>query len=258
MWNDCDIRIGGSITVKGEWNTKTIKEKFLDMLYPRTCPVCQSVISQKESYICEKCQEKLQWIKNPRCKKCGKPLEDTKKEYCKDCSRRKHFYEEGRAVWVYNKELRESIYRFKYQNKREYADYYVSCMLHTYGSWLRHLELDGIIPIPLHAKKKRVRGFNQAQVLAEKLAEDLQLPLYTDLVVRQKNTRPQKELNDKERQENLKNAFKIVRNDVQLKRILLVDDIYTTGATIDACARLLKTYGVGKVYFICLGTSGVN
>lgn len=228
------------------------------MLYPRTCPVCESIVAKKDGYICGKCRDKLQWIRNPRCKKCGKPLEDAKQEYCKDCSRKHHYYEEGRAVWVYNKELRQSIYRFKYQNKREYGDYYVSCMLDSYGVWLRHLKLDGVIPIPLHAKKRRARGFNQAQVLAEKLAEGLELPVYTQLVARQKNTRPQKELNDKERQENLKNAFKIVQNDVQLKRILLVDDIYTTGATMDTCAKLLKEHGVREVYFICLGTSGVN
>lgn len=231
---------------------------LLDILYPRTCLVCTQVVSGREGYICKNCETKLIKIKNPRCKKCGKPLEDYRQEYCKDCNRGKHIYQEGRAVWVYNKELRESIYRFKYLNKREYADYYVHCMLKGYARWLTGLKLDGIIPIPLHSKKRRARGFNQAQVLAEKLGEALQIPVYTELVVRQKNTVPQKELNDKERQKNLKNAFKIVQNDVQLKRILLVDDIYTTGATIDACAKVLKEHGVREVYFICLGTSGVN
>ncbi len=230
----------------------------MNVLYPRTCPICENIVAKQEVYICEKCSGKLIKIRNPRCKKCGKPLENAKMEYCKDCGRHPHYYEEGRALWVYNKELRESIYRFKYDNKREYADYYVSSILNTYGSWIRRLNIQGVIPVPLHKKKKRARGFNQAQVLAEKLAEGLQLPIYTDFLVRQKNTRPQKELNEKERQKNLKNAFKVVQNDVQLNIVLLVDDIYTTGATIDACSKLLKEQGVQKVYFICLGTGGVS
>lgn len=237
---------------------KKTGEVLLGLLYPRTCPVCTQVVSKKEGYICKSCEKRLIKIKNPRCKKCGKPLEDYRKEYCKDCERGNHVYQEGRAVWVYNKELRESIYRFKYSNKREYADYYVSSMVKGYTPWIASLHLDGIIPVPLHKSKQRARGFNQAQVLAEKLGAALQIPVYAEFLVRQKNTVPQKELNDKERQKNLKNAFKIVQNDVQLKRILLVDDIYTTGATIDACARILKEHGVRKVYFICLGTSGVN
>lgn len=185
-------------------------------------------------------------------------MENARKEFCTDCTRKRHYYNAGRVVWVYTKELRLSIYRFKYNNKREYADFYVSELVRLYGGWIKRLGVDAILPIPLHKSKYRKRGFNQAQVLAEAIGKELDIPVLSDILVRIKNTSAQKNLNDKERQENVKNAFKIVNNEVQLKKILLVDDIYTTGSTIDSAARVLKGDGVKEVYFICLGTSGVN
>ncbi|MBQ2801485.1 MAG: ComF family protein [Lachnospiraceae bacterium] len=240
---------------------KCIREKFnrwLDYLYPRTCPVCTKVLAPGRRLVCEECQSKLVYVKNPRCKKCGKPVENGVKEFCGDCNRKKHYYNSGRVVWVYTKEMRQSIYRFKYDNKREYADFYVTELVRLYGGWIKRLDVDAIIPVPLHKSKYRKRGFNQAQVLAEAIGRQLEIPVLSDILVRNKNTTAQKNLNDKQRQENVKNAFKIINNEVQLKKILLVDDIYTTGSTIDAVARILKGDGVKEVYFICLCTSGVN
>lgn len=228
------------------------------MIYPRCCPVCGEIVTQKGKLICVECKQKLVYIKNPRCKKCGKPLEFAKEEYCRDCRRRKHYFEEGRAVWVYSKEMRSSVYRFKYDNKREYADFYAEELVRIYGNWMKSLQIDAIVPVPLHEKRKRSRGFNQAEVLAWLIGKKLNLPVMPEIMVRQKNTVAQKELNDKERQENVKNAFKIVCNEVKLKRVLLVDDIYTTGSTIDAAAKALKDKGIEKVYYICLCTGGVN
>lgn len=235
-----------------------IREKLLDFLYPRTCPVCGKIVSGKGKKICKDCKEKLVYIKNPKCSKCGKLLRDFREEYCRDCKKYHHYFEQGRAVWVYNKEIRESIYRFKYDNKREYADFYIEEIVATQGGWIKSLNVDAVIPVPLHKKKEKARGFNQAEVLAKGIGVALGIPVETKLVSRQKNTIAQKELNSKERQKNLKNAFKIVQNDVQLKKVLLVDDIYTTGSTMDAMAGVLKEGGVREVYAICLGTGGVD
>lgn len=242
----------------GDKKTKNVIKKVLGIIYPKRCPICGEIVSQKEQLICGECKNKLVYIKNPRCKKCGKPLEFAKEEYCRDCKRRKHYFEEGRAVWLYSKEMRSSIYRFKYDNKREYAEFYTEELVRIYGSWIKRLQIDAIVPIPLHEKRKKIRGFNQAEVLANQIGEKMNLPVMPKLMIRQKNTIAQKELNDKERQENVKNAFKIPYNEVQLKKVLLVDDIYTTGSTIDAAAKALKGKGVEKVYYICLCTGGVN
>lgn len=232
--------------------------KGLDYVYPRTCPVCTRTLPPGGGFICKECKGRLIYVKNPRCMKCGKPLESPAKEYCGDCTRKKHYYDAGRVVWVYTKEMRHSIYRFKYDNKREYADFYLAELLRLYGGWIRALGAEAVIPVPLHSQKYRARGFNQAQVLAEGIGRELNIPVLTGVVGRNKSTIAQKNLNDKERQENIKNAFKIIDNEVKLKKILLVDDIYTTGSTMDALARVLRENGVKEIYFICLCTSGVN
>ena len=252
------MEIEAKIVQKVKIGVSHIGQVLIRMIYPQTCPVCQKIIPIGEGNICKDCVKKLKLIRNPRCLKCGKPLEETREEYCRDCKRKKHSYNAGRCVFQYNRELRESIYRFKYDNKREYVQFYVDAMVAQCQDWIRSKHIDGIIPVPLHEKRLRKRGFNQAQVLADGLGKRMNLPVYSQYIVRCRNTVAQKQLNEKERQKNLKKAFKIVQNDVKLKRILLVDDIYTTGSTVDAIAKELKEHGVSEVYFICLGTSGMN
>ncbi len=128
-------------------------------------------------------------------------------------------------------------------------------MAEQYEDLLRSWNPDALVPIPLHKTRKRKRGFNQAQLLAEKLGKRLEIPVEKGILERTKKTGPQKELNDVQRRANLKNAFQVRQNDVRLKRIVLVDDIYTTGSTIDAAAAVLLEHGAEKVYFltICIG-----
>ncbi len=205
--------------------------------------------------ICRECRQKLHYICEPACKKCGKSLEHDETEYCGDCRRRTHRYTRGRAVFPYDRLLRASIARFKYKGRREYADFYAEEMAEQYEDLLRSWNPDALVPIPLHKTRKRKRGFNQAQLLAEKLGKRLEIPVEKRILERTKKTGPQKELNDVQRRANLKNAFQVRQNDVRLKRIVLVDDIYTTGSTIDAAAAVLLEHGAEKVYFltICIG-----
>jgi ComF family protein len=183
-------------------------------------------------------------------KKCGKVLMFEEQEYCYDCSKREHVYTRGLALWVYDENIKKSIYRFKYNNKREYAKIYANEIMLHHGRQIIDWNADAIIPIPLHKSKMKIRGFNQADVLAQELSKVLGIPSYNDCVVRIKKTLPQKSLNDKQRINNLKNAFKIKQNDVKLRIIILIDDIYTTGMTIDSVSEVLKQIGVEKIYFI--------
>ena len=151
--------------------------------------------------------------------------------------------------------MKLSMYRFKYSNKREYADYYAEVAALQYGTWIRRRGIEVIIPVPMFSGKKRNRGYNQAEVFAKALGRELMLPVDKHLVRRIKNTAPQKALNDRQRKDNLKKAFQVEVNIVKYRRILLVDDIYTTGATMDAIAEVLKEAGVTEVYAlsICIG-----
>ena len=234
-----------------------IKKQTVDLLFPRRCPLCDDVlpvfeISQESACVCPECKKKLKIVKEPVCKKCGKPLERERAEYCLDCVKKRHVFVQGKAVFEYCGDLQQSLYRFKYANRREYADFYAAEAAKRYEKWIKQHNIQVIVPIPLYKKKQKKRGYNQAEVFAKALGEKIGIPVCTDLLTREKNTIPQKELNETERKNNLKNAFKITKNIVQLSYILLVDDIYTTGSTIDAAATVLREAGCKYIYFICV------
>jgi len=105
------------------------------------------------------------------CSQCGKPLENEREEYCYDCSRNKRAFVQGRALWVYRGVVRDSLYRFKYQNRREYAEYYSAELVRVYGGWIKERGIQAVVPIPLSGKRRRQRGFNQAELVARKVAK---------------------------------------------------------------------------------------
>lgn len=183
--------------------------------------------------------------------KCGKELRQEEKEYCHDCQTKKHIYEQGMALYQYES-IRMAVYRFKYGGRSEYAKFFGQDMARHMGADIHLWQVDAIVPVPIHKSRKSIRGYNQAELLAEALGEYLHIPVEKTLLKRCKKTRPLKDLGEWERQNNLKKAFHITQNDVKLKTIMVVDDIYTTGSTIDACAKELKEAGVQKVYSVSL------
>lgn len=233
---------------------------ILDMIYPARCPICGDIVIPKGRLICKICEDKPTLVTEPRCKKCSKPIELKEKEYCSDCERRGFHYDYGYSVWVYDDVMKRSIANFKYHNKKENAAYYISEILKHYGDRIRRLHPDAIVPVPIHISKYMERGYNQADILARGIGKELQLPVLSDLLLRTKKTLPQKKLNDKERLRNLMKAFQLNEKRAstypnKLSRILLVDDIYTTGSTLEACTNVLKSNGIKEVYFIvlCIG-----
>lgn len=187
--------------------------------------------------------------------KCGKSVDTMEQEYCEDCQRIEKHYRKGYPLFVYMDPVKQGLTAMKYHNRREYAEFYSQEMLRLFASEWMELKLDGIIPIPIHRHKLRSRGYNQAELLAKPISCKLQVPLYKKLLVRSVDTLPQKELNDKERMKNLKRAFFFRKNAVKLEKVLLVDDIYTTGSTIEACTEVLVQGGVKQVYYtsVCIG-----
>lgn len=202
--------------------------------------------------VCPECRLAAPYVTEPRCIRCGKPLQKQEDEHCCDCYVKQHDYDKGLALFAYDDMVRQSIYRYKYENKREYADFYADEICRRLGREILQWQADAIVPIPLHTSRQRMRGFNQSQLIAEQVGRRLKVPVDSDLVIREKKTIAQKQLNHSERQNNLKKAFKIRQNDVKLDTVILLDDIYTTGSTIDAVAALLKDTGIRKVFFIAL------
>ena len=226
----------------------------LHIIYPKRCPICDRVLDisvfDRRYPICDRCKDRMEYVMEPVCKRCGKPISNERSEYCQDCTRHTHFFVQGKALWVYKGCVKESVYRLKYSNRQEYGLAYARELADRYGSWIRRKEIQAILPIPLHKKRRRQRGYNQAEIIAKELGRLLELPVYSDWLIRCIHTKPQKELNDKERRDNLKKAFFAVENKISCERILLVDDIYTTGSTIDGAAKALKQEKEREIYFI--------
>lgn len=223
----------------------------LSIIYPHRCPVCDR-IPEYGRRICPECEKELVFIEEPVCKSCGKPLEMEQEEYCYDCNRHAHKYDSGKALLIYQGKVRDSLWRFKYRNRREYAYYYAKKTAEQYGRWILQRGVEAVVPVPLHKQRRKERGYNQAELYARHLGKLLGIPVETRLLFRIKKTVPQKQLDDAQRKNNLKKAFKCAPNIVQFKKILIVDDIYTTGSTIDAAAEAVKCAGVQQVFFVCI------
>ncbi len=222
----------------------------LRVVYPVHCPVCDEIVDEPGEKVCAECLRKIKLLTPPWCMRCGRKVEDGE-EYCRDCRGSRHVFDRGRALYEYA-DAAASIYRFKYAGRREYADFFGEEIAEYLGDFIRQIQPDGIVPIPLHRRRYAKRGYNQAELLARETGRRLGIPVYPKMLVRVRNTVPQKKLNPQERQNNLKKAFNIGRNDVKLKVILVFDDIYTTGSTIDEAARALREAGAEKIYFITL------
>ncbi len=231
-----------------------------DMLYPARCPICGEIVVPKTALACEPCKNKLKLIAEPKCKKCGKPMEAEENEYCRDCMKKDYHFITGYSVWLYDSLMKKSISDFKYNNKKEYASFYIHEAVRLYGESIKQIAPDVIVPVPVHKLKFRERGYNQADILARGMAGSLDIPVLSRLLIRNRKTLPQKQLNDKERLKNLREAFEFNkaaarRFNKKISSVLLVDDIYTTGSTMEACTNVLLDNGILDVYFItiCIG-----
>ena len=198
------------------------------------------------------CRGSLPYVEEPCCMKCGKPLKIEEQEYCRDCSRIPRAYEQGRSVWIHRGNVAQAIYQFKFHNKRYYAPIFAGEMAKKCGEWICRCGIETIIPVPLHPARRRKRGFNQAELLARELGRQMQIPVCTNAVLRIRNTKTQKKLGSRERQDNLKDAFAVSGQWNISQTVLLIDDIYTTGSTIHRIAKLLKKAGVQKVFFLTI------
>ena len=227
---------------------------MLSFLFPPICPLCAKELLDKGEHICKSCSKKQIFIKEPTCYSCGKPMKNHEKEYCSDCRQHPKNFERGMGLCIYQKPVTNSLAAIKYKNERKFVKYYLEEIQKRKYRDLLQLKIDVIIPVPIHRKKRRKRGFNQAEIFANGIAEMLNKPMYTKIVERIHDTK--KQLNPGERKSNLKKAFRGNLKEYQRagmpKRVLLVDDIYTTGSTAEAVTAALKQLGIREVYVFCI------
>ena len=231
------------------------RDKILDFFYPARCPVCDSVQDVGAYGICAKCTTRIEYIREPKCCRCGKPLV-TEEEFCGDCKGKKHSFCQGNALFFYDRAMQESVARFKYSGRREYGAVYAQELYRYYGGWIRQTGAGALIPVPVHRSRLRTRGYNQAELIAGHLSGLTGVKMIPDLITRVKETTAQKELSAAERLKNLQGAFRAGRAREQLNHmpecVIIIDDIYTTGSTMEACSRVLLDMGVGRIYFLCV------
>ncbi|MGN1267747.1 MAG: double zinc ribbon domain-containing protein [Dorea sp.] len=220
-------------------------------LWPEICPFCGKI---HKYGICPDCRKKIEKLRvvEPRCMKCGKPVRYKEQEYCHDCMHTRHFFDRGLSAWLHKEPVNLSIYQFKYNNQREFARYYAQEIWNRYQDIIRSWAVEFIIPVPLHKKRRRNRGYNQSAILAKELGRLLKIPVGEKAVRRIRYTDPQKKLDHRKRKANLEHAFRMGKIPENVKKVLLIDDIYTTGNTIDAVSCELKKSGVEKVYFLTI------
>ena len=234
---------------------RCFRDRLLDYFYPARCPVCDKALAVGRDGICETCTAHIEYIREPKCYRCGKPLTE-EDEFCNDCKRRKYSFRQGNALLLYDGMMQESVARFKYGGRREYGRVYAQELYRHYGRWVRQIGAGMLIPVPVHRSRLQTRGYNQAEIIAKHLADYCGIEMRNDMLIRIKATQPQKELSAAERLKNLEGAFRPGRGTEVLNRlpecVIIIDDIYTTGSTLEACSKVLREIGIDQIYFLCV------
>ena len=236
---------------------KNIIDILLSLLYPKRCIGCDKVLLkiEKELGFCQSCSKKVKLVGPDSCMKCGSPVEKPEAVFCKRCTDRNHIFTQNKAIYRYTGLMKPAMYRFKYGNRRCYGKIFAEHAVHYYGSWIKQNGMEAIVPVPMYRPKEKRRGYNQAEVFARDLSHITGIPVAKGIIRREKDTVAMKQLNASKRTKNLLNAFSLGKNIVQYRKVLIVDDIYTTGATMDEVSRVLKSGGVEEIFgmSVCIG-----
>jgi competence protein ComFC len=235
---------------------KEIRAGVLDLIFPPICILCRNPLNpdQKKEQICSFCQATIVANRPPFCSLCSRPLFQPGEKFCDVCQQQSFAFQEAWAACLYNDTMRRLIHLFKYGQKTQLRYFFI----HLINDFLEmfHVNLkcyNLVVPVPLHATRYRERGYNQAQLLAQILSEQQEIPLSVGNLLRMRNTKNQAILSPKERWTNIASAFKIKSSSAFTgRKILVVDDLLTTGATGNEIAKVLINSGAQKVGIITI------
>lgn len=219
---------------------KEIIESLLELVYPTCCAGC----GRFGQLVCQDCVDLLPLIGTKFCLKCGKPTYYLVDD-CRDCRKKRFVFSEARSLGLYQGNLKELVHKFKYGNRRGLAEIFVNLLIEHIGR--DYFGVDLVTCVPLSRRKKNERGFNQAQSLAEQIALQLNLP-FSEVLCQEKETQDQSKLRAAERKKNIKGAFSLkCDSPPEGSTVLLVDDVFTTGSTVNECSKVLKASGAELV-----------
>nr|WP_302599100.1 ComF family protein [uncultured Cellulosilyticum sp.] len=214
--------------------------KLKELIYPRKCPLCRTILDEKETgVLCEKCEAYV--LKEHICLRCGRPY-DMGQERCLFCENLELPYiERIIALFPYKEVCREAVLRWKYKGIRKYGKSFASLFVHDIEI-LEKISVDALIPVPLAPTRLKKRGFNQSLDLANEISNLSGIPVY-DCLKRMKNTKPQSQCSREERLKNIVGSIVLkgaTMDYPELKQVAIIDDIYTTGATVRECIRVVQ------------------
>lgn len=215
-----------------------------ELLFPSRCLICRKI---SKDVICDDCLSKIPLIKGPICRICGSPIEV--EGICYKCKSFLPYFSKARSYALYDGVMRTAIIRFKFE-KRKNLGIFLGKMLGAFISELSW-DIDFIVPIPLSKERMRTRGFNQSEILALEASKILGIPVSLSLI-RIKETKPSINLNVEERLNNINRAFLLKDNSLKNKKVLLIDDVYTTGATTNEASRALLERNIREVRVVTL------
>ena len=237
-------------------SVKSLIAAIRDCIYPPFCLLCETYCrSDDEAGVCSECLSTVHYIHNPLCARCGKPFghEFGNNHLCGDCLSNQPYFSRARAVGLYNGNLRNAVHLFKYRLNHSLAvplGILMSCHM---DKLIGEFTFQAVVPVPLHPKRLRERGFNQALSLARFISRFHSIPLDRNNLVRARYTHTQVGLSEHKRKENVKGAFFVKKEkNFRNKHILLVDDVYTSGSTVDECAKVLVNAGARTVQILTL------
>jgi competence protein ComFC len=219
--------------------------EFLDMLYPPVCVNCHVRIPDQKVWLCGSCYDKLSYIPEQHCPKCGYPIEG---EECFNCYENTYVFRQAVSVFLYENAAKALVHGLKYSGLAEIADWFANQM---YKVLLHEKPLTGVdyvTAVPLHKVRRRERGYNQSDLIAKALAERMNREFTDKALVRRTYTTSQTLLDSTERRKNIKGAFRIGRLDPHGKSFLLIDDVFTTGTTVNEASRTLLNAGAKEVF----------
>jgi ComF family protein len=235
--------------------------RLLDWLYPPRCRFCADSLLGGDDCFCRRCRARIRLITGPLCTVCGRPFLDTGGDdhLCGNCIARRPYFVRARAWACYPTEageehpLRALVQRFKYGRKVSLGKPLGRLMAMDCRDLFRGRELDVIVPVPLHPKRLRWRGFNQSVILAREIGALWSLPVDPFALSRSRETPPQTQLHEDERRKNVRRAFLVgAGKTIDGKSVLLIDDVYTSGATVNECSRALMRAGAREVSVLTL------
>ena len=247
---------------------RLVASELLDVLYPPGlyCNCCGKITDDTRTYgLCNDCIRDMKWVSGRTCAKCGKVMSETDPgEVCFYCKSHEHRFDKGYACAEYGMHEKNLLYQLKYASRGDIGiamgEILYDRMAAEFGEEGIACEYEMVIPIPIYKRRKQHRGFNQAELIAKEFSERAGLRMEDKLLARTKETDAMKGLGPAERRANIQGAFGICEGREELVQgasILLVDDIFTTGSTLDEAASVLKSAGASRVDF-CVFASGAD